>query len=97
MPIPSIINHIEILLMVMFTSLISYIGWSSYNRYIDTNGKYGDFLVDLATLDWNLRKLDAIKEYQNYRQQIGISINFKERVIGANYYNAIDPLIGLRF
>jgi hygromycin-B 4-O-kinase len=62
---------------------------------IDTNSKYGDFLVDLATLDWHLMKLDVIQEYQNYQQQIGISIpNFKERIIGAKYYNG---LIGLRF
>jgi len=62
---------------------------------IDTNSKYGDFLVDLATLDWHLRKLDVILAYQNYQQQIGISIpNFKERMLGAKYYNG---LIGLRF
>ncbi|KOR89352.1 phosphotransferase family protein [Paenibacillus solani] len=62
---------------------------------IDTNGKYGDFLVDLATLDWHLRNLDVIREYQKYLQQMGISIpNFKERLIGAKYYNG---LIGLRF
>lgn len=36
-----------------------------------------------------------IQEYQNYQQQLGISIpNFKERIIGAKYYNG---LIGLRF
>ncbi len=62
---------------------------------IDTNGKYGDFLVDLATLDWHLRKLDVIQEYQRYQQRIDISIpNFKERIIGAKYYNG---LTGLRF
>lgn len=62
---------------------------------IDSNGKYGDFLVDLATLDWHLRNLDVIQEYQNYQQQMGISIpNFEERLIGAKYYNG---LIGLRF
>jgi hygromycin-B 4-O-kinase len=62
---------------------------------IDSNGKYGDFLVDLATLDWHLRTLDVIQEYQNYQQQIGITIpNFEERIIGARYYNG---LIGLRF
>lgn len=62
---------------------------------IDTNSKYGDFLVDLATLDWHLRKLDVIQEYLNYQQQLGSSIpNFKERLIGAKYYNG---LIGLRF
>jgi len=62
---------------------------------IDTNSKYGDYLVDLATLDWHLRKLDVIKEYLDYQQQMGISIpNFKERIMGAKYYNG---LVGLRF
>jgi len=62
---------------------------------IDTNGKYGDFLIDLATLDWHLKALNVIQEYQNYQQRIGISIpNFQERIIGAKYYNG---LIGLRF
>jgi hygromycin-B 4-O-kinase len=62
---------------------------------IDSNGQYGDFLVDLATLDWHLQTLDVIQQYQNYQQQIGISIpNFEERIIGAKYYNG---LIGLRF
>jgi hygromycin-B 4-O-kinase len=62
---------------------------------IDSNGKYGDFLVDLATLDWHMKKLDVIQEYQNYQRQASINIpNFKERLIGAKYYNG---LIGLRF
>jgi hygromycin-B 4-O-kinase len=62
---------------------------------IDTNSKYGDFLVDLATLDWHMRKLEVIREYRNYQEQLGISIpDFKERIIGAKYYNG---LIGLRF
>jgi len=62
---------------------------------IDTSSKYGDFLVDLATLDWHMRKLNVIQEYQKYQQETGISIpDFKERIIGAKYYNG---LIGLRF
>ncbi|MDQ8732902.1 aminoglycoside phosphotransferase family protein [Paenibacillus sp. LHD-38] len=62
---------------------------------IDSNCKYGDFLVDLATLDWHMKDLGVIQEYQNYQKQTGIIIpNFKERLIGARYYNG---LIGLRF
>jgi len=62
---------------------------------IDTNSKYGDFLIDLATLDWHMRPFDVIQEYQNYQRITGASIpNFKERLIGAKYYNG---LIGLRF
>jgi len=65
---------------------------------IDSNGKYGDFLIDLASLDWHLKthlKLGVIPMYLNYQQETGITIpNFKERLIGAKYYNG---LIGLRF
>ncbi len=62
---------------------------------IDSNGKYGDFLVDLAILDWHMKELDVIQEYQKYQQQTGTTIpNFKERIMGAKYYNG---LIGLRF
>jgi len=62
---------------------------------IDSNCKYGDFLVDLATLDWHMKNLGVIQEYENYQQKTGIFIpHFTERVIGAKYYNG---LIGLRF
>jgi len=65
---------------------------------IDSNGKYGDYLIDLASLDWHIKthlKLDVVQRYQNYQQEMGITLpNFKERFIGAKYYNG---LIGLRF
>ncbi|MFG1732520.1 phosphotransferase family protein [Paenibacillus sp. 843] len=65
---------------------------------IDSNGNYGDFLIDLATLDWHIKthlKLDVVQIYQNYQQEMGITIpDFKERLIGAKYHNG---LIGLRF
>jgi hygromycin-B 4-O-kinase len=62
---------------------------------IDSNGKYGDFLIDLATLDWHLKYLDVIREYENYQRQTGTVIpDFHERLVGAKYYNG---LIGLRF
>lgn len=65
---------------------------------IDSNGKYGDFLVDLATLDWHIKthlKHDVVQIYQNYQQEMRIAIpNFKERLIGAKYYNGLN---GLRF
>lgn len=65
---------------------------------IDSNGKYGDFFIDLATLDWHIKthlKLDAVQIYQDYQQEMGITIpNFEERLMGAKYYNG---LIGLRF
>jgi hygromycin-B 4-O-kinase len=62
---------------------------------IDSNGKYGDFLIDLATLDWHMKYLNVTREYENYQRQMGNDIpNFKERWIGAMYYNG---LIGLRF
>ena len=65
---------------------------------IDSNGKYGDFLIDLAILEWHIKthlKLDVVQEYQNHQQEVGITVpNFKERLIGAKYYNG---LVGLRF
>ncbi|CAG7597082.1 hypothetical protein PAESOLCIP111_00116 [Paenibacillus solanacearum] len=65
---------------------------------IDSNGKYGDFLVDLASLDRHLKtrlNLDVVQRYQDYQQQLDIAIpHFTERLIGAKYYNG---LIGLRF
>lgn len=62
---------------------------------IDLNGKCGDFLVDLATLDWHVEKFEVIKAYRNEQQKLGIPVpDFQERIIGAKYYNG---LIGLRF
>lgn len=62
---------------------------------IDCNCKYGDFLVDLATLDWHMKKLDVIQAYRHYQRQTETIIpHFEERLIGARYYNG---LIGLRF
>jgi hygromycin-B 4-O-kinase len=65
---------------------------------IDSNGKYGDFLIDLATLDWHIKthlRQDVVQRYQDYQEKICIAIpNFKERLIGAQYYNG---LAGLRF
>ena len=65
---------------------------------IDSNGKYGDFLIDLATLDWHIKthlKLDAVQEYLKHQQELENHIpDFKERLIGAQYYNG---LLGLRF
>lgn len=65
---------------------------------IDSNGKYGDFLIDLATLDWHIKthlKLDVVQIYQDVQQEMGMTIpNFKERFMGAQYYNG---LIGLHF
>lgn len=62
---------------------------------IDGNFAYGDFLVDLATLEGNLGELDVVQAYQEYQIQKGIIIpDFTERLTGARYFKGLD---GLRF
>lgn len=62
---------------------------------IDGNCAYGDFLVDLATLEGTLGELDVVQAYWEYQEQEGIVIpNFQERLIGARYFKGLD---GLRF
>lgn len=62
---------------------------------IDGNFAYGDFLIDLATLEGILGRVGIIEAYESYQEQSGIAIpHFKERLIGAHYYKGLD---GLRF
>ncbi|MBO9596620.1 MAG: aminoglycoside phosphotransferase family protein [Cohnella sp.] len=62
---------------------------------IDGNFAYGDFLIDLATLEGILGRVGIIEAYERYQEQSGIVIpQFKERLIGAHYYKGLD---GLRF
>jgi hygromycin-B 4-O-kinase len=62
---------------------------------IDGNCAYGDFLVDLATLDRHMEGREVIQAYQDYQEKVGIIIpDFKDRLIGAYYFKGID---GLRF
>lgn len=63
--------------------------------FIDGNFAYGDFLVDLATLEGILGRVGIIEAYERHQEQAGIVIpDFKERLIGAHYYKGLD---GLRF
>ncbi|MFD0713230.1 phosphotransferase family protein [Paenibacillus sp. GCM10027626] len=62
---------------------------------IDGNCAYGDFLVDLATLEGTMPKVNVVQAYVDYQEQAGIHIpDFKERLIGAHYFKGMD---GLRF
>ncbi|RAP77231.1 phosphotransferase family protein [Paenibacillus montanisoli] len=64
---------------------------------IDGNFAYGDFLVDVATLEMMMRGWghDIVRYYQDNQEREGFVIpNFKERMIGARYLKGID---GLRF
>ncbi|MWV42580.1 phosphotransferase [Paenibacillus sp. HJL G12] len=49
---------------------------------IDSNGKYGDFLIDLATLKWHIKthlNLDVVPIYLKYQQEIGIEYRILKR------------------
>lgn len=60
---------------------------------IDGNFAYGDFLVDLATLEENLGELDVVQAYQEYQHREGIIIpDFQERLTGARYFKGLDAL-----
>lgn len=62
---------------------------------IDGNFAYGDFLVDVATLEMMMRGHDIVRYYLDRQERAGIFIpDFKERMIGAHYFKGID---GLRF
>ncbi len=62
---------------------------------IDGNFAYGDYLIDLATLEGILGRVGIVEAYERYQEKSGIVIpHFKERLIGAHYYKGLD---GLRF
>lgn len=62
---------------------------------IDGNFAYGDFLVDLATLEGTLGKLDVVQAYQEQQEHAGLIIpDFNGRLTGARYFKGLD---GLRF
>lgn len=60
---------------------------------IDGNSMYGDFLIDLVTLDKYMKGFDVIQPYLDYHEQLGNVIpNFKERIIGAKYFIGLHDL-----
>ncbi|MEI2393756.1 MULTISPECIES: phosphotransferase family protein [Paenibacillus] len=60
---------------------------------IDGNFAYGDFLIDLATLNGTLGELDVVQAYQDYQNREGIIIpDFHERLTGARYFKGLDAL-----
>ncbi|WP_179281153.1 phosphotransferase family protein [Paenibacillus sp. XY044] len=62
---------------------------------LDCNCAYGDFLVDLATLDRHMDGQNVVQAYQDHQEQAGIVIrDFTERLKGAYYFKGLD---GLRF
>lgn len=62
---------------------------------IDGNFAYGDFMIDIATLVGTMGELDVVQAYKEQYKKMGIVIpNFKERLIGAQYFKGLD---GLRF
>ncbi|WP_308635817.1 phosphotransferase family protein [Paenibacillus silvisoli] len=62
---------------------------------IDGNFAYGDFLVDLATLEMMMPDHAIVRRYLDHQERLGCAIpDFKERMIGAHYFKRLD---GLRF
>lgn len=60
---------------------------------IDSNCKYGDFLVDVVNLDRQMKEFNVIQLYLDYQKQLGAVIpEFKKRVIGAKYFIGLDGL-----
>lgn len=60
---------------------------------IDGNFSYGDFLVDLVTLDRNMYQMDIIEAFLSNREQLNENIpHFRERLKGAYYFKGVDAL-----
>lgn len=67
----------------------------SITGIMDSNCIYGDFLIDVATIETAIPGKDVAEAFQLHYEEIGKEIiNFKERLIGARYYKGLD---GLRF
>ncbi|WP_314590337.1 phosphotransferase [Paenibacillus terrigena] len=62
---------------------------------IDSNGIYGDFLIDIATIESAVPGHDVAEAFRKHYEKIGVPIpDFQERMIGARYFKGLD---GLRF
>lgn len=61
--------------------------------FIDANGLYGDFMVDIATIEAAYPEIDVAGRFQSYYEQIGKPVpDFQKRLIGARYYKGLDCL-----
>ncbi|MFF2015386.1 aminoglycoside phosphotransferase family protein [Paenibacillus sp. NPDC058177] len=62
---------------------------------IDGNFMYGDFLIDIATIEHIVPNRDLAVDFGSYYEEMGVPIpDFTNRLIGARYFKGLD---GLRF
>lgn len=60
---------------------------------IDSNALYGDFLIDIASIEDAIPGKDVAEAFRIHAEQIGKPIqNFRERLIGARYFKGLDCL-----
>lgn len=68
---------------------------SSITGIIDAGFIYGDFMIDIATIEEAVPGIDLGEAFRVHYEHLGKPIeNFKERLIGARYFKGLD---GLRF
>jgi hygromycin-B 4-O-kinase len=62
---------------------------------IDSNPLYGDYLIDIATIEDAISGRDVAEAFRIHAEQIGKPIhNFEARLTGARYFKGLD---GMRF
>lgn len=60
---------------------------------IDGNFLYGDFLIDLATVERAMPALPVVETFRAHYEQIGLEVpHFHDRLVGAYYYKGLDAL-----
>lgn len=60
---------------------------------IDGNFMYGDFLIDIATVEHVVPNKDLAVDFGIYYEKIGMPIpDFSKRLIGARYFKGLDAL-----
>lgn len=68
---------------------------SAITGIIDGNFMYGDFLIDIATVEDTVTGQDGAEAFRIHYENLGKPIpNFQERLLGARYFKGLD---GLRF
>ncbi|WP_239629788.1 aminoglycoside phosphotransferase family protein [Paenibacillus sp. H1-7] len=67
----------------------------SITGIIDGNCIYGDFLIDIATIESAFPGIDLAERFRLHYERIGFEVpDFQERLTGARYFKGID---GMRF
>lgn len=65
----------------------------SITGIIDANGLYGDFLIDIATIEDAVPGKDVAETFRIHYEKMGRPIpNFSERLTGARYFKGLDRI-----